>query len=250
MNPRSLTLFVVYTHFCWSLKHTVSPSRKERLGVLKNNVSIIIPGESSSVAALTDLELDSTDIQQASEAQDSTSSLSSFELPMSVPDSSTTIKLEGLVDAGSGSEHYQLLEFVASGAVGNVYKALPISKFAKERVDALYKNQATESVNGKQAVNATNDQQYVALKIIDRVCREERYPILRELRLIRHMKRHSHLVSFVSSHLQNKDNTVWIALSWVEGDKLGDIVNGHMEEAERTGKSTPTFDEDQTKDWQ
>lgn len=247
---RVLAFFAVYISLCWPLELTVVPSSDETvndsLGSLEHSVPINVSNELFSIAALTDSRYNLTEIQQTPEVDASIDVSDAVEQPVIKSDPNVGIRFEELVDEGSGSEHYRLLEFVGSGSEGSVYKAIPISKYAKEKVDALYKSQEWNSVREKRTTKTMDRPQWVALKILA-LKPHKKWWISRELKLSRLLKPHPHLVSFISSHLQTKDNTVWIALGWLEGKNLASIVNEHINEARSSGMIIPVFDEDQTR---
>ena len=118
-----------------------------------------------------------------------------------------------------------------------MYKARAISKQAKEWVKALGEDQMGE---------AAESHQWVAVKAI-KPTPHRRQQISSEIRIMKQLKQHPNIVHFISSHLHKEDNTVWIAMSWVEGKNLGRIVHDHIYKARRKSVSTPAFNEDETR---
>lgn len=189
---------------------------------------------------------ESIETQQASEMPPVTEKSSTSELRVMAPTKHDAINFKELVDEGCGSEHYELVNFVAKGNERVIYKARPISKQAKEWVGVVHKDQTSGSVDVEQPEKATDDYQWVAIKILN-LTPDRRLRISREIKIMKRYKQHPNLVRLVSSHLHKKDNTVWIAVEWVEGQELGRIVDDHTREARKMKVSTPALDEGQTR---
>ena len=129
--------------------------------------------------------------------------------------------IEMLVDAGCGSEHYELLEVSNRGTEGVVYKARPLSMLAREKAGITCNSPVSGIEGDEQAAKSMHDSPYVAIKILE--LKPEKYGrMANEIAVMRQLKLHPNLVRFVSAHLHKKDNTLWIAMGWIEGVNIGD----------------------------
>ena len=251
MNTRTLACLVVCASLCWSAKHTVpftdSDMVDESLDALElfkpsgSRTTTAKPKDPPPVAASTVPEPSSTATRQSPDKPITS------EPPEIKPAVNTATRIEQLVDKGCGSEHFKLLEFIGSGSSGKVYKALPLSTHAKEKVAALSKKETPEGGGGeKQVAKAAYSSQWVAVKVVE-IESDNKNRIAKELRIMRQLGQHPHLVHFISAHMHRKDKAVWIAMGWIEGDNLGGIVDEHARVARSKRRSTPAFDEQQTR---
>ena len=216
------------------------------LNPLTVRVSTTKTKEPSPITTTTASKPTSTKTQQPSQTQTVVANTSTTKPPVIVPTRNTSNRIDQLVDKGCGSEHYELLEIVGKGSEGRVYKARPLSTQAKEMVKILSKNHIPGDVDEKQVAQATYSSEWVAVKVIE-IKSDKKLWIARELKIMRQLGKHPHLVSFISAHLHKKNNTVWIAMGWIEGRSLRHIVDEHSEAARRKNKCTPVFDEDKTR---
>lgn len=251
INTQALVLFLVCINLCWSAKHAIPFTSDEMVYESLDDLDLFKPAEhrastttpekpSPTITPIVS-KPDPTEIRQTSDVPNYT------DKPLAIVSTGNTLnRIEQLVDNGYGSEHYELLEIVGSGSEGRVYRARPLSGRAKEMVDVLSKSHLPENVSGKQTAKAAYSSQWVAVKVL-KIRSEKRHWIVRELKIMKQLGQHPHLVRFISAHLQRKDNTIWIAMGWIEGKNLGHIVDERADEAREKRRGSPAFDEDQTR---
>ena len=154
--------------------------------------------------------------------------------------------IERLVDDGCGSEHYELLELSVRGSDGIVYKARPLSVLAKEKAGITCNSPVSGIEGDEQAEKSMHDSPYVAIKICE--FKPEKYSqMANEIAVMRQLKLHPNLVRFVSAHLHNKDNTLWIAMGWIEGVSIRPSLVKHTEEARKKKERKPFLSEEQAR---
>lgn len=179
---------------------------------------------------------------------------SAVELDASLSDNSYLEVIKGLVKSGDPSSMFRLLKYAGKGSSGRVYKALPASSTASDS-----RRHAKDSLT-----SSSSSSEYVAIKIIP--LREEKlHAISRELQILTKLGNHRNIVKYYGAYIQERgahlevgessqsgsshdsresgsEKSLWIVMQWIDGKKLGQVVDANAMEVRRGSKEEgPAF---------
>lgn len=141
-----------------------------------------------------------------------------------------------LVKPGDPTSKFRLLKYAGKGSSGRVYKALPASSIASD--SQKHARDSSSSGGG-----------YVAVKIIP--LREEKlHAISTELQILTKLGNHGNVVKYYGAYIQERgahlgvakssqddssqssvegggEKSLWIVMQWIDGKKLGQVVDAN-----------------------